>query len=103
MAIGMNYRISVRSQAETDIAAAAVWYDQQSLGLGTEFLRAVEVSIATIARNPAIFAVVHKSVRRLLLRRFPYGLYYVMTSDSIVIIACLHGRQSHDRLVSRSP
>ena len=97
----MNYQVVVRSQAETDMAAAAAWYDQQSPGLGTEFLRAIDVGIASVARNPAMFATVYRNVRRALLRRFPYGLFFVLSNKSVVIIACLHGKQSPSRLKSR--
>lgn len=83
------------------MAAAAIWYDQQNPGLGTEYLRAVDVCIASISRNPALYATVYRTVKRALLRRFPYGLFYVMTNESIIIIACLHGKQSPSRIKSR--
>lgn len=102
MAYGMNLKIVVRKQAEADMAAAAIWYDQQNPGLGTEYLRAVDVCIASIARNPAMYATVYRTVKRALLRRFPYGLFYIITSESIVIIACLHGKQNPNRIKSRS-
>jgi plasmid stabilization system protein ParE len=96
-----NHRVFVRAQAEADIASAATWYDKQSPGLGTEYLRAVDVCIAAIARNPAMFATVYRSVRRALLRRFPYGLFFLVDNESVVILACLHGKQSPGRIRSR--
>jgi plasmid stabilization system protein ParE len=97
----MNRKIFVRSQAEADMAAAATWYDQQNPGLGTEYLRAVDVCIASVARNPAMYATVYRSVRRALLRRFPYGLFFITTNENIIIIACLHGKQNPNRIRSR--
>ena len=70
----MSYRVVVRTRAETDMTVAAKWYEEQSPGLGTEFLRAVEGCIATVARNPAMFPVMYRNVRRALFRRFPYGV-----------------------------
>jgi plasmid stabilization system protein ParE len=83
------------------MAEAATWYDQQSPGLGTEYLRAVDVCIASIARNPAIHATLYRNVKRALLRRFPYGLFFIVTSENIVIIACLHGKQSPCQIETR--
>jgi plasmid stabilization system protein ParE len=97
----MTSRIYVRPQAETDMATAATWYNQQSPGLGTDFLRAVDVCIAAVARNPAMFATVYRKVRRALLRRFPYGLFFVITGESVVVIACLHWKQNPNRIRSR--
>jgi len=80
----------------------AIWYNQQNPGLGTEYLRSVDVCIASISRNPAMSATVYRSAKRALLRRFPYGIFYIITSESIVIIACLHGKQNLNRIKSRS-
>lgn len=97
----MKYSVVIRSQAESDFIAAARWYESQSRGLGTEFLRAVEVCIASIGTNPAMFAVVYKNLRRALLRKFPYGIFFLIKQQTVVVIACLHGRQSLVRLNRR--
>lgn len=80
------------------MAAAANWYDERSPGLGTEFLRAVETCIASIDRNPVMYAFIYRNIRRALLRRFPYGLFFLFDADCLTIIACLHGKQDHNRL-----
>lgn len=98
----MSYRVVVRQSAESDILVAARWYEQQSPGLGSEFLRAVEVCIASVASNPAMFAVLYRNIRRALLRRFPYGVFFLFDNDCVTVIACLHGRQNLDRLKSRT-
>jgi len=50
-------RLVVREAAEADIAEAARWYEQRSPGLGSEFLRAVDVTIAEITRMPERYPV----------------------------------------------
>jgi plasmid stabilization system protein ParE len=97
----MSYRVVVRHSAELDILTAAKWYEEQSPGLGTEFLRAVEVCMYSVAGNPAMFAVLYRNIRRALLRRFPYGVFFLFDNDCITVIACLHGRQNLDRLKKR--
>ncbi len=67
----MTARLVVRAAAEADITGAALWYEQRSPGLGTEFLRAVEVTLAEIARMPERYPLVHREARCALLRRFP--------------------------------
>jgi hypothetical protein len=49
----------VRPAGEADIADAALWYEARALGLGTEFLRAVDVALAEIQRMPGRFPIVH--------------------------------------------
>jgi toxin ParE1/3/4 len=77
----MTQRLVVRSAAEADIVQAALWYEQRAAGLGSEFLRAVDVVLAEIAPTPERFPVVHQTCRRALLRRFPYGIYFVPTTE----------------------
>lgn len=98
----MSYRVVVRAKAEIDMVTAAKWYEDQSPGLGTEFLRAVEGCIASVARNPAMYAIVYRNVRRALFRRFPFGVFFLLTDDCITVIACLHGRQDIQRLKPRT-
>lgn len=83
-------RLVVRDAAEADIAEAARWYEERSPGLGSEFLRAVDVVLAEIARMPERYPAVRGGVRRALLRRFPYGVFFVVTPDLVSVLACLH-------------
>jgi plasmid stabilization system protein ParE len=95
-------RLVVRGAAEADIAEAARWYGQRSPGLGSEFLRAVDVTLAEIARMPERYPVVRGRARRALLRRFPYALFFVASPDLVSIIACMHARRDSRHWQERS-
>jgi toxin ParE1/3/4 len=86
-----------RPEAESDIAAAYGWYEERAPGLGEEFLRALDVSVASIRRNPLAYPEKHRGVRRVLLRRFPYGLFYLADNQQITVLACLHARRNPRR------
>jgi plasmid stabilization system protein ParE len=73
------------------------WYEQQRPGLGPEFLRAVEAALAAIQRQPETYPAVYKRARRLVLRRFPYALFFVADGESIEVIACTHVRRHPGR------
>ena len=89
----MTPRLVVRRAAEADIADAALWYEQRAPGLGAEFLRAADVTLAEVARMPERFPAVYRESRRALLRRFPYAIYFVATSAQVSVIACMHARR----------
>ena len=89
----MSRKIIVEPEAEADIIAAAVWYEQRSPGLGWEFDRVVDACLAEVSRNPMRFPAVRKNARRALLRRFPFGVFFVVDEQSVRVIACLHARQ----------
>ena len=91
----------IRPAAEADIADAALWYEARALGLGAEFLRAVDVALAEIQRMPERFPVVYRSCRRALLRRFPYAVFFVPGEDVIQVVACLHASREPRRWQER--
>jgi toxin ParE1/3/4 len=97
----MTVRLVFRAVAEADITAAALWYEQRSLGLGTEFLRAVDVTLAEITRMPERFPLVYHESRRALLRRFPYGIYFVVAPKLISVVACMLARRDPRRWEER--
>ena len=49
----MTSRFVVQPQAEDDLASTFRWYEGKSWGLGTEFLRVVDVCFANVRRAPA--------------------------------------------------
>jgi len=98
----VSARLIVRPAAEADIAAVADWYEQQALGLGAEFLRAVDVALAGLLRMPERCPRVRQECRRALLRRFPYAIFFIPTPEVVSVIACLHvsrdPRRWHERV-----
>jgi len=87
----------VTSAAAADLASAYDWYEDQSPGLGAEFLRAVDAVFAAAQRTPTLFPVVRRRTRRALLRRFPYGVFFTAADDEVVVIGVVHSRR-HPRV-----
>ena len=87
----MNYRANIREAAEADIEEAAVWYEQQHEGLGDEFLDEVLLSLDTITDNPYLFAEIHRQTRRVMINRFPFGIYYRIKGELVIVVAVMHG------------
>jgi plasmid stabilization system protein ParE len=83
----------IRPEAEAEIAATYDYYETVTKGLGAAFLLAVEACLDGIQRSPEMYAVLYKDIRRGLLRRFPYGIFYVVEPEQIVILACFHARR----------
>jgi len=95
-------RLVVRDAAEADILEAARWYEARSPGLGHEFLRAVDVTLAEIARMPERYPLVRGTVRRALLRRFPCAVFFVAAPDLLSVLACMHARRDPRRWQERA-
>ena len=89
----MTLRLRARRRAELDLAEAYAWYEARSEGLGEAFLRAASACFARISSSPESFPEVENRVRRARLRRFPYGVYYVVRDDAIDVLAVYHSRR----------
>lgn len=99
----MSLRLVVRPLAEQDLVETQTWYEEQRPGLGDEFRLTVDRLMGRILERPQLYPEVHRGVRRAVMRRFPYLLYYVVTSDAVVLLACLHGKRAPALLRSRIP
>ena len=93
--------VIVQPAAEADIADAFNWYEQQRPGLGDELRAELKFAFDSIAENPLLFAALHRNTHRILLRRFPYSIYYRAYPDIIVVIACMHARRNPRRWQAR--
>lgn len=88
--------------ARADLIAAQDWYEHESPGLGRGFRAAIDDVVQRISANPQQFPVIHKNVRRALLRRFPYALMFVTEADeTITVLACFHGSRDPARWQKR--
>lgn len=89
--------------AHTELLDAQDWYENEAPGLGRRFRIAVENVVERISASPRQFPVVHKTVRRALLRHFPYALLFVLEAeDSVTVIACFHGSRDPEHWQKRA-
>lgn len=83
--------VYLRPKAQADLDDAAVWYESRRSGLGTEFLDSVQPTLDRISNQPFSYPKVYGEVRRALVSRFPFGIYYLSEVDREVVIAIIHG------------
>ena len=78
-------------EAELDLTEAHAWYSAQRRGLGREFLRAVDTCFTAIRRHPHAYQLVDRRIRRALLSRFPYAVFFEILAGDIIVYAVFHG------------
>jgi plasmid stabilization system protein ParE len=83
-------RISFHHLAERELEDASRYYEYESPGLGAAFLDAVEKTCASILEHRDSGGTVFGSIRRRMIRRFPYALLYSIRSDRIRILAVMN-------------
>jgi len=98
----MKYRIVLTPDADADIGAVFSWYHNIDPALASRFLSESRTTMDRIARFPFRFSRVNGIIRRARLKRFPYGIYYSLNHNEVLITAILHRRRSDDIWKQRS-
>ena len=86
----MNPRLVLRVQAEADIDEAVSHYEGERAGLGVRFIQDLNVLLERVEQNPFQFPVAHQQTRRGLLARFPYGVFFTVDDEEILVLAVVH-------------
>jgi len=97
----MNYVVVFRPKAHDELNEAYTWYESQQSGLGDEFLDCVDDVINRICLMPESYAIVYRDIRRAVVKRFPYAVYYRIVSSRVIVIAIFHGRRDPQAWRSR--
>ncbi len=94
-----NMSLVLLSEAKSDIERAYLWYEEQALGLGMEFLRCVETAFTAIQRNPMTYRVIHRTYRQTLVRRFPFAVIFDVEEKEkrCVVYSVFHCSQDPER------
>jgi toxin ParE1/3/4 len=93
----MKWTVFLRPAAEDDIEAARAHYEAVNADLGDAFLDDVAEVMRGLQDNPEWPALYYRGFRRMLLRRFPYKIFYLLDKPRVIVFRVLHGRQDHSR------
>ena len=89
-------------EAEREIRSGFSFYDAQSPGLGGDFAIEVRRLCRRICEYPELGTEVLPDIRRRLVRRFPYSIYYLVEDSEIVVLAIAHQNRKPRYWTSRS-
>lgn len=78
-------------KAKAELVDAAIWYEEQKAGLGTEFTKAVNTTIKWIVENPNHHSFRKGNYRGLKMPGYPYTIFYqVFHSKQMIHICSVH-------------
>ena len=96
----MSRKLRFLPEALEDALTTQRWYAEREPGLDRAFAESLAASVTRIIGDPKAFPCVHRHIRRLVMRRFPYAIYFRDSNEEIVVVA-VHGRQDPRRWQSR--
>jgi toxin ParE1/3/4 len=89
----MKRHLLVRPEAEADIEESFNWYEDKCPGLGHEFRNALRSTISQMRSNPQLFPVIHRQVRRAIVKRFPHAFFFFVADETVIVTACVHHKR----------
>lgn len=90
----MSHPVRLTPRAERDLLEARDHYHREAPHVEPDFENEIASSIQRIAEWPTMYQFVKDEVRRAVVRRFPFSIYYRLLPGWIEVIAILH--QSRD-------
>lgn len=85
------------SSAELELQEAMNFYEAAQSGLGARFLAEIEAATHLIATYPLAWTSMSRRTRRCRVRHFPFGLFYQIRSDEILIVSVVDLRRDPKR------
>jgi plasmid stabilization system protein ParE len=83
-------------EAEAEIIETIEFYRSRSPEVAASFLHSLESAIEMIEGNPLRWAPIQDDLRRVLLHRFPFGIYYRVEDQELRVLIVKHHRRHPD-------
>ncbi len=87
-------RVIFGEEARADALGAYRFYEQRRVGLGDRFRSHLDLALSRIQRSPELYPLVHRGLRRRLVERFPYAVYYQIYPGMVFVVAVMHAKQN---------
>ena len=93
--------VRLRIEAELELLEATLWYESEREGLGFEFDAEVHATLDRVGTGPKQFPILSRDIRRAVVDRFPYGIFFVEFEDEISVIGIVHLHRDPEAWLSR--
>lgn len=85
-----NFTLSFHLLAREEVSDAYQYYEAQKAELGNTFLAALDDALNLILENPKLHPIDFENIRKALLKKFPFTIYYEAIEDRIFIYSVFH-------------
>lgn len=97
----MAFKIIIKPIVFLDLDEALMWHESEQSGLAQRFYKSFENAINRIKKNPHAFSDVIPGVKRILLKKFPYKVFYSISENKIFVLGISHAKRSNSYIRKR--
>ena len=84
------FSVEVSDEAEIDFDKSYEYYYKDNPNVADIFFQSINLSLENVKQYPFSFPEIHKNVRKYVVKKFPFVIYYQVTESVIRIIAIFH-------------
>jgi toxin ParE1/3/4 len=97
----VRFRLDFHPLVRLDLAEASAWYERQERGVGLRLEAEAKELFRRLSDEALLYAVRFSDVRRVNLRNFPYGVFYLVVGETVVVLGVLHGARDTEEELKR--
>lgn len=90
----MKYRIILSPGAKADFSSAVRWYQRADPDIAFQFTQETLRILHRIEQFPYSFPLKIGAIRRAVLNRFPFYIYFSLNIEVVSVIAIVHQRRA---------
>lgn len=94
----MGFELVLLPEVATDLRDISAWYETHHTGLGDDFADAFVATLPLLRRNPLAFAPCYRDFRHVMMKRFPYGIYFRVVDSRVIVFRIFHGARNRTTL-----
>ena len=91
----MAFDLIIKPIVFLDVEEVINYYEQQSKGLGKHFYDNFLRTLQNIQDHPHHYAFIYRSVRRRMVIKFPYKVFYIIADRTIFVLGVAHAKRSN--------
>jgi toxin ParE1/3/4 len=85
-----QFSIKISDDAENDLDNSYQYYAEESTKVAESFFKQINSSLEIIKKNPESFPIAFRDVKKFVVKRFPFVIYYQLNESLIRVIAIFH-------------
>ena len=96
----MIYQLIFTLKSDQDLTKIKVWYDGISTNLTQELFLEISKELKIIKKEPLLYQTRYKSIRIAFIKRFEYGIHFIVKNNTIIILRILHNKQYFNEIAT---
>jgi plasmid stabilization system protein ParE len=86
-------RVRFHPAAAAEAGRAQAWYEERSVLAAAGFLQELTRAIERVGVAPERYPAAEHGTRRIVLRQFPFAVFYVVRRSEVLIVAVAHNKR----------